>query len=196
MEQVLAVSREVLDALLELAPRGLISDGVVELPRIIQCHGTFLDRASAETDPTFKQIIPYACVRHGTRYFLLRRKRAQGEQRLHDKLSIGVGGHINPSEKDDGQDIINVGLRRELNEELEIGADYSPRLIGMINDDTTDVGRVHLGVLFEIESSTSSVTVREHEKMSGSWVDSAELRRCFANLETWSQIVCEEYLFS
>src|SRR5260370_33432094 len=118
MEQVLVVSREVLDALLELAPRGLISDGVAELPRIIRRHGTFLDRASAETGPTFKQIIPYACVRHGTRYFLLRRKRAQDEQRFHDKLSIGVGGHINPSDKDDRQDSINSGLSRCMTELL------------------------------------------------------------------------------
>jgi len=153
-----------------------------------------MDRAQAETDPTYKQIIPYAVVRHFDSYFLLQRKNTQSEQRLHHKFSIGVGGHINPSEVAIGNDVIEDGLSREINEELRIASGYHERLIGLINDDTTDVGRVHLGVLYEVDSLSFDVHVRETDKMHGTWALIERLRESYEALETWSQIVYDSFL--
>lgn len=134
-------------------------------------------------------------VRYFDRYFLLQRKKTQSEQRLHNKFSIGVGGHINPSEPAPGVDVIREGLTREIDEELFIGPGYRERLVGLINDDTTEVGRVHLGVLFEIESVSADVRVRETHKMEGAWALIDHLDQTYEDLETWSQIVFDSYLY-
>jgi predicted NUDIX family phosphoesterase len=159
--------------------------------------GSFVDRPTAEADPDYKQIIPYAVVRHVDRYFLLRRKSAQSEQRLHDKLSIGVGGHINPPEAAAARvdDVIADGLTREINEELVIAPGYRETLIGLINDDTTEVGRVHLGILFEVDSVSLDVQVRETHKMDGTWALLDHVEQNYDRLETWSQIVFDSYLY-
>ena len=106
-------------------------------------EGRFLPRADVEPDRSWKQVIPYLVLRDGSRYFLMRRTRAGGDARLHDLWSIGVGGHLNPGDGD-----LAGGLRREWREEIE--ADFEPefRLIGLLNDDTTDVGSVHLGAVY------------------------------------------------
>ena len=106
----------------------------------VERHGRFEPRPAMEADPSFKQIIPYLVLRDGDRYFLMRRTRAGGDVRLHDRWSIGVGGHLNPGDED-----LDGGLRREWSEELV--ADFVPdfRFIGLLNDDTTPVGQVHLG---------------------------------------------------
>lgn len=176
------------------ADRGLITEGTEQLALVVAKCGIFMDRAAAEIDPTFKQIIPYAIVHHGDSYFLLQRKDSQSEQRLHHKFSIGVGGHINPSEGGIDQQVIQQGLTREINEELHIASGYQERLIGLINDDTTDVGRVHLGVLFEVDSMSFDVQVRETNKMHGTWALIGRVRESYERLETWSQIVYDSFL--
>src|SRR3954451_23607955 len=100
-----------------------------------------------EVDPSFKQIIPYLVLRDGERYFLMRRTKAGGDARLHDRYSIGVGGHLNPGDRD-----LAGGLRREWQE--EVSADFEPafELIGLLNDDTTDVASVHLGAVYVADS--------------------------------------------
>lgn len=153
-----------------------------------------VDRGTAETEPKYKQIIPYAVVRHFDSCFVLERKRTQGERRLHDKLSLGVGGHINPTEGTEATDMVKAGLNREVHEELCIGSNYRERLIGLINDDTTEVGQVHLGVLFEIDNRSFDVTIRENEKMNGRWMRLDQLPQAYERLETWSQIVYDSYL--
>jgi predicted NUDIX family phosphoesterase len=125
----------------------------------------------------------------------LQRKSAQSEHRLHNKWSIGVGGHINPSEVAPGRDAIIEGLTRELDEELYIASGYREHLVGLINDDTTDVGRVHLGVLFEIDSTSHDVRVRETDKMEGAWAPIGQLGQSHERFETWSQIVFDSYLY-
>jgi len=109
-------------------------------------------------------------------------------------MSIGVGGHINPSEGVEAGEFIRDGLERELNEELHITTGYQQRFIGLINDDTTGVGRVHLGVLFEVEAISSAVSVRETHKMHGDWATIDEIAERYDLLETWSQIVYASYL--
>ena len=193
-EQVLVVPTACLWDRVKYSDRGLITEGADQLAAIVTKCGRFMNRAEAETDPRFKQVIPYAIVRHNNFYFLLQRKPAQSEQRLHHKFSIGVGGHINPPSDAMGFDVIREGLAKEVQEELHIHSSYSVRLIGLINDDTTEVGRVHLGVLFEINSPSSDVHVRETNKMHGAWALVERLQETYAKLETWSQIVFDSCL--
>jgi predicted NUDIX family phosphoesterase len=155
---------------------------VAELQTAIAEHGRYLDRPDAEADPSMKQLIPYVVVRDGTDVFLMRRTNAGGDARLHGKASIGVGGHLNPV--DDGDDPLMTGLDREWAEELDADFEPSFELRGFLNDDTNDVGAVHLGVVFEVQAAGRPVEVREHEKLSGSFVAPTELSEAYDQLET------------
>jgi predicted NUDIX family phosphoesterase len=137
-----------------------------------------------ERDSSFKQIIPYLVLRDGARYFLMRRTRAGGDARLHDRWSIGVGGHIDP-----GDDGLSGGLRREWREELI--ADFEPEFtpFALLNDDTTEVGAVHLGVVVLADAGGRPVAIRETDKLSGAFAEPAEVAAGAEHLETWSRIV-------
>jgi predicted NUDIX family phosphoesterase len=188
-EQVMVVEREHLVA--HLVERGLVqtvSDDVFDL--IVERH-FFLDRPTAEESPQYKQIIPYVLIRHDGSYFLLQRTRKQTEARLHDKLSLGIGGHVNP----DTPDLLD-GLQKELDEEIGVSGDYDISFVGLLNDDTTEVGRVHLGAVYVLDARDATVEVRETEKMTGRWVPRAELAELRDQMETWSQIVYDDYIAS
>jgi predicted NUDIX family phosphoesterase len=139
-----------------------------------------------EHDPTFKQVIPYLVLRDGDGYFLMRRTQAGADARLHDLYSIGVGGHLNP-----GDGGLLLGLQREWDEELV--ADFMPdfRIIGLLNDDTTDVGRVHLGAVFEADADGRPVAIRETHKLEGSFAGPDDVASVVDRMETWSRIVFE-----
>jgi predicted NUDIX family phosphoesterase len=139
-----------------------------------------------EVDPDHKQVIPYLVLRDGPRYFLMHRTRAGTDARLHDRYSIGVGGHLNP-----GDDGLVGGLRREWAEELR--ADFVPdfRLVALLNDDTTEVGAVHLGAVYLADAAGRPVAIRETEKLSGGFVDASEVAAVKDRLETWSRLVFE-----
>ena len=158
-EKVLVVPARCLWDRVTYTKKGLITEGADQLGPVVASCGSFVERPAAETDPSYKQIIPYAVVSHSGSYFLLKRKSAQSEQRLHNKLSIGIGGHIKPSEGVVAADLIQGGLTREVNEELHIGPGYREHLVGLINDDTTDVLR-HDSYVRDplVESSAGIVT--------------------------------------
>lgn len=164
--------------------RGIVRDGVAAFLAAIEAEGRFESRAAMEHDPTFKQVIPYLVLRDGPRFFLMRRTRAGGDARLHDRFSIGIGGHLNPGDGD-----LAGGLRREWDEELV--ADFAPRpqLVGVLNDDATDVGRVHLGVVYIADAAGRSVAVRETDKLEGDFAPAAAVAAVHDRLETWSQLV-------
>jgi predicted NUDIX family phosphoesterase len=147
-------------------------------------------RRRAEEDSTFKQIIPYCVVRHKEDVLLLRRLKTQGEKRLHNKLSIGVGGHINPVDVEG--DLLELGCEREMAEEIAIGGRYRKRVVGFINDDATAVGSVHFGVVYRVDLEDRSVQVREAKMMEGSLTPIVEVRHLAATgaeFETWSSLV-------
>jgi predicted NUDIX family phosphoesterase len=162
---------------------------LVELRAAVRDHGRYLDRPAAEQDPTHKQIIPYVVVRDAEQTFLMRRTTAGGDVRLHGKASIGVGGHLNPV--DHGEDALMAGLRREWDEELEAAWEPEFALVGLLNDDSNPVGAVHLGVVFQVQAAGRPVEVREHEKLSGAFATSEEIRDAWDRLETWSRLVAE-----
>lgn len=181
-EQVMVVERE------RLAPylieRGLVRERLDEIFDVILDGHFFLDRPTAEVSPQYKQIIPYVLIRHDHSFYLLQRTQKQTESRLHLKLSIGIGGHINP----DTPELLD-GLHKELEEEVDVQGDYDLTFIGILNDDTTEVGSVHLGAVYLLEAHDRTVTVRETDKMTGRWATRAELAENREAMETWSQIV-------
>jgi predicted NUDIX family phosphoesterase len=183
-EQVLVVAR---DRCPDAADwHGLRSDGLAAFLEVVARDGRYAPRDAMEHDPTHKQIIPYLVLRDGDRYFLMRRTRAGADQRLHDRWSIGVGGHLNP-----GDDGLLGGLRREWREELD--ADFEPAFepLALLNDDSTDVGAVHLGVVFVADATGRPVSVREHDKLTGAFATPGEVAAVSDDLETWSRLVFE-----
>jgi predicted NUDIX family phosphoesterase len=166
----------------------LIRDGADDVLDLIAERHTFIDRPLAERSPEWRQIIPYVVIRHGDDVYTLQRTTKQTEARLHHKVSIGIGGHINP-----GHDLVE-GLRKELDEEVRIAGDYELRFAGIINDESTEVGRVHLGACFVLDSATRDVVVVETEKMRGEWMSRARLAEVREAMETWSQIVYDEII--
>jgi len=163
---------------------GVRTDGVGAFLDLVTREGRFVPRPAAEDDRSLKQVIPYLVLRDGERYFLMRRTRAGGDARLHDRCSIGVGGHLNPGDGD-----LPAGLRREWHEELR--ADFTPdfRLVGLLNDDTTDVGSVHLGAVFVAEADGRPVAIRETDKLSGAFASRDEVVAVAELMETWSALV-------
>ena len=181
-ERVLVVPRETV--IQGAGWTGIRTDGVDAFLAAVEAHGRFEPRAAMEIDPSFKQVIPYLVLRDGPRYFLMRRTRAGGDARLHDRWSIGVGGHLNPGDGD-----LLGGLRREWDE--EVAADFVPdfTLVGLLNDDTTDVGSVHLGAVFMADAGGRPVAIRETDKLTGAFADPAEVAAVADDLETWSRLV-------
>ncbi len=114
----------------------------------------------------------------------MQRTRAGADSRLHDRWSIGVGGHLNPGDGD-----LYGGLAREWREELIAGFEPDLRFVGLLNDDTTDVGRVHLGVVFVTDAGGRPVVVRETDKLSGEFAPAWAVRDVRDRLETWSRLV-------
>jgi len=181
-ERVLVVPRDLVPD--RASWYGLRTDGIDAFLGVVAEHGRYEPRVAMEVDPSFKQIIPYLVLRDGERFFLMRRTRAGSDARLHDRWSIGVGGHVDP-----GDDGLAGGLRREWHEELV--ADFEPVFTpyALLNDDTTEVGAVHLGVVILAEAEGRAVSVRETEKLSGAFATPGEVAAGAEHLETWSRIV-------
>ena len=163
---------------------GVRRDGIDAALDAVGRDGFFMRRGDAEEDPTHKQVIPYLVLRDGERWFLMRRTKAGGDARLHDLWSIGVGGHLNPGDGD-----VAGGLRREWAE--EVAADFVPDFVpvGLLNDDTTPVGAVHVGVVFVADAAGRPVAIRETDKLAGSFATTAETAAVRDAMETWSRLV-------
>lgn len=151
----------------------------------------FRARRECETDPTFKQLIPYLVLRCGDLVFHYRRGAAGTEARLTAKRSIGVGGHISEADAAGGADPYRTGMVRELTEELDVGP-FIERPFGFIFDDSTPVGRVHLGVVHLLELASPTATPRESALADAGFASLALLRADIADFETWSQFTLEQ----
>ncbi|MEA4895337.1 MAG: NUDIX domain-containing protein [Oscillospiraceae bacterium] len=186
MENVLTVRRELIA---EYIPqKGIVTENCEKVVDIILDNYEFLPRAEAENDPSHKQIIPYVTICRGDEVFVTRRLKKGNETRLHGLLSIGVGGHINPETDGHGDDVLARGMKREIEEEVKIDRMGKLTPSGMINDDLTEVGSVHLGLSFTLEVA-GEVSVLETEKLEGFWVKRSDLPALSEQMETWSQFV-------
>ena len=177
--------------------KGLIKENSEVLNRIIQ-NGLFRKRSESEEDPSFKQIIPYAIISNGDSFYLFRRSPGQTEKRLHNKFSLGVGGHMNPCGSMDSKEQYLIDeLKRELYEEVRLlngCLTEDIEFIGFINDDTIPVGRVHIGLLYNIHVSNKEVYIKETDKMTADWIDKSVLPEFYKGMETWSKIIFDSYI--
>ncbi|HKV44026.1 MAG TPA: hypothetical protein VJT32_05035 [bacterium] len=170
---------------------GFSTEAVPGYLAVITAHAHFAPRARVEDDPSLKQIIPYVVLRHRETIFLVRRTRGGSEARLREKLSVGLGGHINPEDVGDAVDPVEAGMRRELAEEVEVPAGWQARPVGVINDDIEPVGRVHFGLVYVADLPAPDVRVRETTKLAGAFAALHEIRAAYDRLETWSQFIVD-----
>lgn len=189
-ENILVIKRSLLDQLgsfqgLNFAPRKYL-DAILS-----RGNNFFLPRSRAERDPAHKQIIPYALLVSEDKVLCYVRGKKAGEQRLVAKGSIGIGGHMN--ENDESlfaldEAAYRAGVEREVNEEIRIGTQFEDRIMALLNDDTTEVGRVHLGIVHVFRLAEPKVEKREAMITSLAFLGKQELVKRRDALETWSQI--------
>src|SRR5881398_3407729 len=151
----------------------------------------FLPRAQAENDSAYKQIIPYVLLAFQDRVLHYVRGKKAGEQRLVAKGSIGIGGHMNESDESLfalDEAAYRAGVEREVGEEIAINTKFEDRIVALLNDDSTEVGRVHLGVVHVFKLAEPNVEKREAMITNVAFLDKNELMMRRDSLETWSQI--------
>ncbi len=188
MEDILVIPREKLFGLKnENYFNGFIPFGKINFDSAIQNNFLFKPRPEMETDPSFKQIIPYIIFKHGQRLFTYRRLNKGNEKRLHGNHSIGIGGHINPI--DTKGHIIMDSMKREFEEEMDYNGEYDAKVLGYLNDDSNDVGKVHCGIVFLIEGRDGNISVKEKEKLEGQLLHKEEIAKVEETMETWSRLV-------
>lgn len=161
---------------------------------------SYRPRGEMEEDPSFKQLIPYCIFRHTTEdgtvsIYQYKRGKGQGEARLHSKRSIGIGGHISTLDAGEASPY-EQGMQRELEEEVKIGTAFQQNCVGLINDDETEVGKVHLGVVHIFDVETQDIAANEDDIIEDGFVPIAELLADSDQFETWSQICLKSELFS
>jgi predicted NUDIX family phosphoesterase len=196
-EEILVISRELFDELGSF--QGIETDVVRYLEAILDpANNFFMDRGKAEEDPSFKQIIPYALFHHNGRYLHYTRGKSGGESRLHAQGSVGIGGHINPiDERADplGRETYLAGVEREIDEELNITGGHQNRIVGLLNDDSNDVGKVHLGVVHIFDLESDEITSAEDALANLAFQSAEDLKGSLHDtLETWSKFCADELI--
>jgi predicted NUDIX family phosphoesterase len=197
-EQVLVVERKVLEQV------GLFHGFTTDVQNYLSVlfdssvlH--FMPRLQAEKDPSYKQLIPYIIISHDSKYLTYVRGKRAGETRLVGNRSIGIGGHINPIDNEiplfdtNYRELYNNAVEREVAEEITIDAGHTDNIVALLNDDTTEVGSVHLGVVHHWYLDSSAVTKREQMITQMEFMTPAELNDVRDSMETWSQF-CLDYL--
>lgn len=190
-EEVLVVPRGLFEAIGTF--EGIRTEGVeAAVARLLDpANHFFMDRAAAEEDPTHKQLIPYCIFRCGDRILHYTRGKAGGEARLHAKISVGVGGHVNPVDTDGGRmgaDAYHAAVTREIEEELDLPEAHEHRIVALLNDDSNPVGQVHLGIVHLVDLKSDAVSSREDALTDLTFTPLADLNGpWFERLETWSQ---------
>ena len=189
-ENVLVVKRELFD---ELGSFQGINFEAEKYLKAILSRGSnfFVPRPEAENDPAYKQIIPYALIAFEETVLHYVRGKKAGEQRLVAKGSIGIGGHMNETDESlfalDEQ-AYRAGVEREVNEEIRIDTPFEDRIVALLNDDSTEVGRVHLGIVHIFKLKEPNVQKREAMITGLTFLTKEELMARRESLESWSQI--------
>jgi predicted NUDIX family phosphoesterase len=152
-----------------------------------------IDRRKAEHSPRYRQIIPYVVLRFDDELFTYRRGSTGGEERLTGLLSIGVGGHIEAADLGGGSLWASYlsAMRREVAEEVDIGTDFEDRVVAVINDVSTPVGLVHIGILHEWRLRAPIVLPRESSIIEAGFRSMVEVKEAVTKLEVWSQIALD-----
>ena len=184
-ELILVVKRELLFKGQEVW-HGLKTADIEETIFCIDQHKEFLPRSVMEQDTRYKQIIPYLVFMHENRYFLMQRQSKTTEQRLKNKYSMGIGGHIN--QEDMTSNSIIDWAKREFHEEISYAGNYTVEILGMLNDDSNSVGEVHLGLVLLLHGDSADIVVKSELK-SGVLLSLEDAEFYYPNMESWTQIV-------
>ena len=190
MEDVLVIRRSLFD---ELGSFQGLNFGPEKYLKAILSRGSnfFIPRPEAETNPAYKQIIPYALIAFERTVLHYVRGKKAGEQRLVAKGSIGIGGHMNETDESlfaMDEQAYRAGVEREVNEEINIETPFEDRIVALLNDDSTEVGRVHLGIVHVFKLKEPNVQKREAMITALTFLTKEELMARRESLETWSQI--------
>ena len=193
-EQVLVVKRSVIEQVGMF--HGLMFDVDRYLAAIFETGDPqFMLRSEAETNPDYKQLIPYVIMACDGRYLSYVRGKRAGETRLVGNRSIGIGGHINPIDDmplfGDVMDTYRTAVEREVDEEVDVKTGHTDSIVALLNDDSNEVGRVHLGVVHFWALETPDVIRREQMITQMGFMTAEELRADMAALETWSALCVE-----
>jgi predicted NUDIX family phosphoesterase len=189
-ENVLVIRRELFDQLggfhgLQFEPQKYLSSF------LSRGNNFFVPRSEAEVNPQYKQIIPYAVIAFQNKIAYYVRGKKAGEQRLVAKGSIGIGGHMNETDESlfaIDEEAYRAGVEREVNEEIKINTPFEDRIVALLNDDTTEVGRVHLGIVHVFKLAEPKVEKREAMITGLTFLAKEELLARRDSMETWSQI--------
>lgn len=165
--------------------QGFIEGNFDHYAQKIVASSIFLDRAQAEQDPDFQQIIPYLVFMHQDKVFMMQRRETAGEQRLKNKLSIGIGGHIRAEDFGLGASIIDWA-QREFEEEVDYKGSVTFKPLGILRQTASSVDRVHTGFVYLLEGSSSEISIKEEHK-SGTLLTLSECMECYDEFEGWSQ---------
>ncbi len=182
-EQVLVVRS---DIVVPNSWNGIKSEGVEYFETLVGRNRQFMRRGDCENDPGWKQIIPYMVFRYEEKYFLMQRTDQGGEARLANKYSLGIGGHIR--ETDMVVDSVMIWALREFEEEVDYDGDYKEHPLGLLNDNSNEVGKVHLGYAILLDGDSDKIQIRD-EHQSGSLQTLEEMVKIRPYMETWSRIV-------
>lgn len=183
-EMILVVKREKLFA--QEAWQGLRNINPEEYIGLINREKEFLPRSLMELDPVYKQIIPYLIFTHDNKYFLMQRRAESTEQRLKNKYSLGIGGHIR-QEDITGKTLFDWAAR-EFEEEVNFNGNYKIEALGILNDDSNPVGQVHVGFVFLLHGNSPDMSVKSELK-NGNLYSLEECAQYYSQMETWTQIV-------
>jgi predicted NUDIX family phosphoesterase len=156
-------------------------------------HASYRPRNEMEEDPSFKQLIPYCVFRCDGHIFSYQRGTDQGESRLHAKRSVGVGGHVSTLDLNGEGSPYQEGMKREIEEEVHLESGWTETCVGLINDDETEVGKVHLGIVHIFDLDNPKVAPREKSMINAGFAPPEQLVRDLDQFETWSQI-CLKHL--
>lgn len=189
-EQILVIETKVLEQIGVF--QGLMFDVENYIKQIfVPGVPRFMLRKEAEPDPAFKQLIPYVIMNHGDKYLSYVRGRRAGETRLVGNRSIGIGGHINPIDdmplfSNDFYDTYLSAVKREVEEEVHIETNYTDSIVALLNDDSNEVGSVHLGIVHYWQLDESNVSKKEQMITQMSFMSAGELHENRDAMETWS----------
>lgn len=186
-ELILVVPREHIFANVD-AWHGLKEVDFDQYLQIINDKKEFLPRSIMETDPMYKQIIPYLVYTYEGKYFLMQRKSDASEARLRNKLTLGIGGHIRQEDMTDNS--LFAWALREFHEEVHYAGDIAVKPLGILNDDSNDVGKVHIGFVFLLQGDNADIAVKSELKSGAMF----SLDECVAQkecMETWSQFIID-----
>jgi len=192
-EKILVVARDVIfkNGLWQ----GIKTDNLDYYLDLIKNNYQFRKRGEVENDPSWQQIIPYILFSYKNKFFLYQYLEKAGEQRLINSYQLGVGGHINLIDIRENEDFLEAAAMREWREEVDYkGELLEKKLVGILNDDTRPVEKVHLGLIYHFAGDGPEISVREKSVIKGELVNLSNLGQYVKNIQGWPPIVYREYL--